>query len=562
MKQVYSLFVFALFSIPGFSQISLNLQASKDSYIASGSSGSNYGTSQYLTIQYNTSLWRDLFEFDLSSIPRGSYIVSANLKLYKYNGWAKRNLLIHRNRAAWTESLVNWGNAPALENSDPILVSTGATNFMFLNYDVKSHVEKMTCAAPNFGWTIKFENETTENGKYINFVSKEWGTTSERPLLEIQYYLPLSIGVNVTHCSNATTSNGSATVSVAGGRSPFTYQWLNSGGSVISTTTSASSLSSGLYRVVITDANGTLSRGYVLVGNYESETTVNIQPDGDYGIDAFTNVAGTYAMIHGNNATNTNFKDEAGIATDVRGVIQFNYYGINNETQVTAANLYLDGNAHIGTANASYLQRITEYWCEPCVTGHNHPSYTATDQISIPTNSSSGQDYIINVLPFVNYHRSNPGNSNFGYNLELQSRGGTTSKGLVFYSSDFGTSSARPKLEIKFYCIRNHVKLKPEIDNHYYHALDKKLYVVYDEEYNQVANKKLQYRIYNDLHVRIAEVSATGTATPASAPQPLIVWGTNKLTFDLTNLSLASGMYVLEVINSKNEKQYLRFKVS
>jgi hypothetical protein len=64
-----------------------------------------------------------------------------------------------------------------------------------------------------------------------------------------------SIGSEVS-CSGG--NNGSASVSVTGGVSPYTYSWSpsSSTATIISTTTSASSLTSGTYKVTVTDNAG------------------------------------------------------------------------------------------------------------------------------------------------------------------------------------------------------------------------------------------------------------------------------------------------------------------
>ena len=64
--------------------------------------------------------------------------------------------------------------------------------------------------------------------------------------------LSLSSITNVT-CYNG--NDGSASVNISNGTAPFTYQWLPSGGN----TTSANQLTSGNYRVNVTDANGCTS---------------------------------------------------------------------------------------------------------------------------------------------------------------------------------------------------------------------------------------------------------------------------------------------------------------
>ena len=52
------------------------------------------------------------------------------------------------------------------------------------------------------------------------------------------------------------TCNGSATVTVSGGLSPYTYQWTNSSGSVIGSTQTISNICPGDYFVRVTDNRG------------------------------------------------------------------------------------------------------------------------------------------------------------------------------------------------------------------------------------------------------------------------------------------------------------------
>jgi hypothetical protein len=74
--------------------------------------------------------------------------------------------------------------------------------------------------------------------------------------------------VITTSSTNATcSSNGSATVNVTGGVSPYTYLWNNSA------TTASISVSAGTYSVTITDNNGCNLTASVLVNN---ATTLNI----------------------------------------------------------------------------------------------------------------------------------------------------------------------------------------------------------------------------------------------------------------------------------------------
>jgi len=99
-------------------------------------------------------------------------------------------------------------------------------------------------------------------------------------------------------------------------------------------------------------------------------------------------------------------------------------------------------------------------------------------------------------------------------------------------------------------------------DGGFYRTFDFKLRVKYDEEYSLQADKKLYYNIYNKLHTVVASASEGGTLSPAGSPVPDIDYGENYLTLDLASLTLTIGdFYLLEVINRKNEKRYLKFIV-
>lgn len=91
----------------------------------------------------------------------------------------------------------------------------------------------------------------------------------------------------------------------------------------------------------------------------------------------------------------------------------------------------------------------------------------------------------------------------------------------------------------------------------YYTTDGSVLYFGFAEEYND-ANSKLSFsvrKLSND-----ASVSLLGS----SANTPANTYGYNRFKIDLydnTNTPLASGYYMLEVTNDKNEKWYLRFKI-
>lgn len=102
--------------------------------------------------------------------------------------------------------------------------------------------------------------------------------------------------------------------------------------------------------------------------------------------------------------------------------------------------------------------------------------------------------------------------------------------------------------------------LKPELDGGYYLVNNGKLCFKYDEEYADL-DGKLKFNIYNKQN----NIVASNTAMPVGS-QPSVNYGDNRYILNIASCSftpngnLGSGFFILEVINEKNEKRYLRFK--
>ena len=87
-----------------------------------------------------------------------------------------------------------------------------------------------------------------------------------------------SITMTTTQASSATTADGTATATPAGGQSPYTYLWSDG-----QTTQTATGLLPGTYDVTVTDNNGCSSTGTIVVdyltGISEAETgTISVYP--------------------------------------------------------------------------------------------------------------------------------------------------------------------------------------------------------------------------------------------------------------------------------------------
>ncbi len=100
--------------------------------------------------------------------------------------------------------------------------------------------------------------------------------------------------------------------------------------------------------------------------------------------------------------------------------------------------------------------------------------------------------------------------------------------------------------------------LHRELDAGYIPVSNGKLMFRFDDEYND-PDTQLNFRVYNDFNTVVASSN-----TIAPSLRPAVYYGDNRYQINLldcyiTNGSLATGYYILEVITEKNERFYLRF---
>lgn len=116
---------------------------------------------------------------------------------------------------------------------------------------------------------------------------------------------------------------------------------------------------------------------------------------------------------------------------------------------------------------------------------------------------------------------------NMSYTLTVTDNLGCTAKTLV-------------SISMPYYAV-----LKYELDGGYYQTIGGYVYFTVDGEYNTTA---LNYAVYN-----FQRNAMSGTTVSNSS----LNYGDNRYALNVN--SLASGYYVLEVVNQKNEKKVLRF---
>jgi hypothetical protein len=174
-----------------------------DAYIAQDEADTNFGSETELAVRSritgpNPRNWRALVRFDLSSIPQGLSIDSAELQLYTTQvPSALRTYDVHRLTAGWTESGVTW-NSNGTNNWDTsggdfAATPTNSTQLgLDLNVWVAWNITEdvrgwYNGTYPNYGTLLKDQSENSSVNYEIWFASKEYATAAYRPRLVVRF---------------------------------------------------------------------------------------------------------------------------------------------------------------------------------------------------------------------------------------------------------------------------------------------------------------------------------------------------------------------------------------
>jgi hypothetical protein len=166
--------------------------ADNDSWINQSSVNQNNGTATTLNVRSSAlANQRTLVQFSLAScsIPANALITAANLKLFVSTApTATRNYEAHRVTASWSESTVTWTNQPAVTVAATATVATGTTSNVTLTWDVTADVQAWNDGTANYGWRVNDQTESSATARTGTFRSAEYGTASQRPILDLSYY--------------------------------------------------------------------------------------------------------------------------------------------------------------------------------------------------------------------------------------------------------------------------------------------------------------------------------------------------------------------------------------
>jgi hypothetical protein len=366
----------------------------KDAFISSN----NLEVGQGNSTEFDAGAWtifgspltiRSLIDFDLSSLPFGATIQSAQLTLYNnpnaQNGYANgqhvhesgsNDAVLQRIISPWTED-VAWSNQPTTTSQNEVILDQDTNSYQDYVLDVTNLLLDVIENPENsFGFLLKLNNETPY--RLLAFASSDHPISALHPKLEITYTLDCSMLI--------------LQPSGTDGKDAFI---------------SSNNLESGQGNSTEFNAGAWTILGLPL----------SIRSLIDFDLSSLTNGATIQSA-------------------------QLTLY--NNPNSL---NGYANGqHSHVSGSNEAVLQRIISPWTEDAA-WNNQPTTTTQNEVTLNQDTNSYQDYVLDVTNLIQDVMSDPSNS-FGFLLKLKNE--APYRLLAFASSDHPNASLHPKLEICF----------------------------------------------------------------------------------------------------------------
>lgn len=447
----------------------------QDAFVGNGGiENTNFGSQDRLNVFYDKSstiakVFRSFISYDLSSIPANAIIVDAKLKLVTHtvNNTISHPIYVQRVNQSWSSSTVTWNNQPSVITSDQLSFThaqTSGTGTHQLN--VTAHVQKMVKdPTTNQGWRIRLQSESGASTFGLMYHSSEATSSGNRPVLTVEYVLPLSLTPTVSHCTPG-NSDGSFSVAVGGGSSitlgdVYFYKTvrdttqLGNATLVNAKTTNnvqynattkkitATNLSPGVYLLRVYDSKYYVASNprltfnlHILVGR-EGEITKGILMPHETYQENMTISRDKPSNSSPTDRINTNYY--SGSAVTLRASASPNVYeyaalikydmDFDYQLDITKAELRMkafgSGFArYANSSNAVNYSVVTSPWTEEDVTWNIRPTIDSTQKIQIATTTYMGYDPVhnwdtISLIPFVEYWSENP-TENYGFEIALQ----------------------------------------------------------------------------------------------------------------------------------------------
>ncbi|MFI5134369.1 MAG: DNRLRE domain-containing protein [Chitinophagales bacterium] len=384
-----------------YAQTTVTLTPSADASIGfqdfTNSANTNYGYADHYSAFSQAGAFggenagHGIMKFDLSQVPLGAMIISADLNLFGRGPYGVGDAVsvgdtgdnvcyLERITSDWDEFTVTWNTQPSTTSQHAVTIgpSTSASED-FLNIDVKDLVQDMVSFPSNsFGFSLRLVTE--DPTRSLAFWSSDATDSAKFPHLTISYlcvggtftFYPVSdASIGFQDFTNSANTNYGNADHYSAFSQPGAFGGENAGAGIMKFDLSAIPSSS------------TITNAYL-----------NLYGKGPFGI-------GEAASI-----------------------------------------------GNVGS-NECYLLRITSDWDENTVTWNTQPTTSTLHQIILPQSTSVSQDYLnIEVTQMIEDYVSDP--NSFGLELKLVTE--DTTRALAFWSTDGIDSSLWQKLTVQYVC--------------------------------------------------------------------------------------------------------------
>ncbi len=415
------------------------LSAERDSFVSQISPNTNYGTDSTLLVR-STTLNRAWVQFNLSSIPAGSTVQTATLRLYLSTAPAtSRSYDAHRVTASWEEATVTWNNQPSVAATATFTQTTGTTPGVWMEWNVLADVQTFVNApASNYGWRISDQAESDLSNTMAVFFSMQNAGIAFRPQLVVEYAgsaptpTPTSTSTPTPTATNTPIPTSTSTNTPV----PTSTSTNTPVPTSTSTNTPTPTFTSTPTPTATFTPSPTPTPTSVTLGPSDDAHVNENNPNNNYGTSSSLIVRSTSG-----GSPDTNY----------RTFIRFDTSGIPAAATVFGASLRLYMSSDPGASRSYDAHRVTgaPAWAEGAITWDNQPavagSATDTQLTGTANNVWIEWDVTVDVQNFINLSQSN-----YGWRIKDQAESSGTNRQATFRSQEYGTASQRPQLVVTY----------------------------------------------------------------------------------------------------------------
>ena len=169
-----------------------------------------YESSEYISASYNgtDAITRSILSFDIVEIPQGAVVKSAELKLSGISHNGSNQAQLCPITGTWPDT-IDWDHQPAFTTTGAVTLPASSTTDQDYTVNIRSIVQDWVDGTlDNNGLLFKLTDESTTG--QLQFASSDYTTDpSLVPQLEVSYYMPVNIIVDIDPAVDATIRSAS-----------------------------------------------------------------------------------------------------------------------------------------------------------------------------------------------------------------------------------------------------------------------------------------------------------------------------------------------------------------